>query len=69
VIRLEYFLVEVLAILLFVGIGGFLLFDCLSHPEQVSELIGGSVLLGIGGVWTYVELRVLVRQLQSHAKQ
>jgi hypothetical protein len=69
VIRFEYFLVELLAILLFMGIGGFFLYDCLSHPEQVSELIGGSVLLVIGGVFAYLEIRVFCRQLQSDPRQ
>lgn len=68
-IRLEYLLLELLATLLFMGIGGFLLYDCLSRPEQVSELIGGSVLLGIGGVLAYLELRGLFRQLQIDPRQ
>jgi hypothetical protein len=73
VIRFEYVFLELLSILVFLGIGGFLLHAALAKSEPSAEttlqLIGGSVFVALGGILAYFGLRTIFRQLQNQASQ
>jgi len=73
VIRFEYFFLEILSVMVFLGLGGFLLYEALAAPEARSELtpqlLGGSFFVALGGMTAYLELRAVFRQLRKHASQ
>ena len=62
--RIEYHLLEIAGIVIFLGAGGFLLHDSLAQAGQPLEVIGGSVLIVMGGVLAGALARALLRQLQ-----
>lgn len=72
-IRFEYVFLELLSILVFLGLGGFLLYGALATSEPRAELtvqlIGGSAFVALGGISAYLELRAIFRQLQKQASQ
>jgi hypothetical protein len=73
VIRFEYVFLELLTILVFLGLGGFLLYGALAtakpEAELTVQLIAGSVFVALGGMNAYLELRFVFRQLRKHASQ
>ena len=62
---IRYVLLELLAIVATLGLGGFLLYESLSQPGQPMTLFAASLLLALGGVLIY-QFKAAVRQLQSH---
>ena len=70
-IRFEYVVLELLSILVFLSLGGFLLYTALATTEPSAQttlqLIGGSVLVALGGILAYFGLRMIFRQLQNQA--
>ena len=72
-IRFEYVVLELLSILVFLSLGGFLLYGALAASEASAQttlqLIGGSVLVALGGILAYFGLRMIFRQLQNQASQ
>jgi len=68
-VKIEYHLLEITAIPIFLGSGAFLLRDSLTHPGQPIEVIGGSVLLVLGGVVAGSLAKALFRQVQHDPSQ
>jgi hypothetical protein len=65
---IEYHLLEIAAIVIFLGSGAFLIYDSLTQPAQSTEVIGGSVLLVLGGILAGVLARALLRQVQQDTR-
>ena len=72
-IRFDYVFWELLSTLVFLGLGGFLLYAALGASEPSAQttlqLIGGSVLVALSGILAYFGLRTIFRQLQNQASQ
>lgn len=63
--RIEYHLLEVAGILIFLASGGFLVYDSLAQPGLPIEVLGGSVLLVLGGVSAAALAKALFRHFQQ----
>ncbi len=67
-----YFLnLTVPATLVLLGFGGFLLHDSvsLSGPSQLPEVMGGALLLALGLIAAYPQLRMILRWMQYRRAQ
>ena len=53
--------------LMILGFGGFLLYDALSFssPSQLPELIAGALLLALGSLAVFLQLRLAIRRIEA----
>ena len=53
--------------LMILGLGGFLLYDAVSFssPSQLAELIAAALLLALGSLAVFLQLRLAIRRIED----